>query len=65
MVIVEDNGVGFNSIENKKTHKSRAMQIIKDRLYLFNKQHKSNAFYEIVDANKKGFKIVITLPKLY
>lgn len=65
MVIVEDNGVGFNSIENKKTHKSRAMQIIKDRLFLFNKQHKSNAFYEIVDVNKKGFKIVITLPKLY
>ena len=64
-VIVEDNGKGFNLIEKEKTHKSRAMQIIKDRLFLFNKQHKSNAFFEIANTNNKGFKIIVTLPKLY
>ena len=65
-IIVEDNGVGFNEIEKRKDYKSRAMQIIKDRLYLFNQQHNSNASYQVVSANNNnGFKIVVTLPKLY
>ena len=64
-VIVEDDGKGVNGIEKEKAYKSRAMQIIKDRLFLFNKQHKSNASYQIVQTNKKGFKIVVILPKLF
>lgn len=65
LVIIEDNGKGNNVIEIEKKHKSRAMQIIKDRLFLFNKQHKLDAFYEVEQAHGKGFKIKITLPKLY
>ena len=65
MVIVEDNGAGLAVIGNIKTYKSRAMQIIKDRLYLFNKQHKSYAMCEVINPKQKGFKIVVTLPKLY
>ena len=64
-VIVEDNGAGVAAVENIKTYKSRAMQIIKDRLYLFNKQHKSNAMCEVINPNQNGFKIIVTLPKLY
>jgi sensor histidine kinase YesM len=66
LVIVEDNGSGFKELQIEKEHKSRAMQIVKDRLYLFNKQHHTNAFYEVVQPeNNLGFKIIVTLPKLY
>jgi two-component sensor histidine kinase len=65
-IIIEDNGKGFNLDQNVKTHKSRAMQIIKDRLFLFNKQHNSNANYQVLKTkDNKGFKIEIVLPKLY
>jgi LytS/YehU family sensor histidine kinase len=64
-VIVEDNGKGQNLAKKEKAHKSRAMQIINDRLYLFNKQYKSQASYQIGNTNKNGFKIIVTLPKLY
>ena len=65
IIIVKDNGKGFNSIDKEKIHKSRAMQIIKDRLYLFNKQHKSISFYKVEHSTKNGFKISVTLPKIY
>ena len=64
-IIVTDNGKGFDSIGKKKIHKSRAMQIIKDRLYLFNKQHKSISFYKVEHSTESGFKISVTLPKIY
>lgn len=61
-----DNGVGKNFDTKDKTHKSRAMQIVKDRLYLFNKQNKSNATYQIEDVvDQDGFKISVSLPKTY
>lgn len=66
IVMVEDNGSGLKIEEKEKEYKSRAMQIIKDRLYLFNKQHKSNASYQVVSTNNNtGFKIIVTLPKQY
>jgi two-component sensor histidine kinase/tetratricopeptide (TPR) repeat protein len=66
LITVDDNGKGFKEADKEKEHKSRAMQIIKDRLYLFNKQYHSNAFYEMANSEKsKGFKIIVTLPKLY
>ena len=46
-----------------KAHKSRAMQIIKDRLYLFNMQHKSDANFTVTHQDK-GFEILIKLPKI-
>lgn len=65
-IIIEDNGKGLHAVKEQKEHKSRAMQIIKDRLYLFNKHNKSNASYHAEDsASGNGFKIVISLPKIY
>jgi len=65
MVIVQDNGKGLNLAQKEKAHKSRAMQIVNDRLHLFNKQNSSKAFYKIDNTLKKGFRIIVTLPKLY
>ena len=63
---VEDNGKGLNPSEDKKQYKSRAMQIVKDRLDLFNKQNNFKAFYKLVEPiDGRGLKIIITLPKLY
>ncbi|WP_456440943.1 sensor histidine kinase [Psychroserpens sp.] len=65
-ITIKDNGKGVNLDEKEKTHKSRAMQIIKDRLFLFNKQHSSNANYKVLKFdNFTGFIIEIALPKLY
>lgn len=66
LITVKDNGRGQQQEEQERKHKSRAMEIIKDRLYLFNKKYASNASYSIVGKNNQsGFAIVISLPKLY
>ena len=66
LITVEDNGKGFKDEDKVKEHKSRAMQIINDRLYLFNKQHNSDAFYVVSNTeSNQGYKIILTLPKLY
>ena len=66
LITVEDNGKGFKDEDKVKEHKSRAMQIINDRLYLFNKQHNSEAFYVVSNTeSNQGYKIIVTLPKLY
>ena len=66
LITVEDNGKGFKEDDKEKVHKSRAMQIIKDRLYLFNKQHNSDAFYVVSNTeSNQSYKIIVTLPKLY
>lgn len=66
LITVKDNGKGQQVEKQEKKHKSRAMEIIKDRLYLFNKKYLSNASYRIVGKNSEsGFSIVISLPKLY
>lgn len=65
-IIILDNGAGKNLESKEKEHKSRAMQIIKDRLYLFNKQNNSNASYQVEDVTGDGgFKIIVSLPKIY
>ena len=64
-IVIQDNGKGLNLAHKEKTHKSRAMQIIQDRLYLFNKQNKYQANYEVDKTQIKGFKIVVNLPKIY
>lgn len=65
-IIINDNGSGHNFERKEKNHKSRAMQIIKDRLYLFNKQNASNASYQVGDSKtENGFKIIVSLPKTY
>ncbi len=66
IINIKDNGVGDALYKKEKEHKSRAMQIIKDRLYLFNKQNQSNASYRVEKTtNEDGFKIIVSLPKIY
>ena len=66
LAIVEDNGVGLNPSEKKDVYTSRAMQIVKDRLYLFNKQNNSHAFYKTEHSEtNKGFVVIVILPKIY
>ncbi|MCB0462098.1 MAG: histidine kinase [Flavobacteriaceae bacterium] len=66
IAIVEDNGRGLNPSENTKQHNSRAMQIVKTRLELFNKQNNSKAFYKLIEPiDGRGLKIIVTLPKIY
>jgi len=64
-ISIEDNGIGNTDQKKVKNHKSRAMQIIKDRLYLFNKQNNSSASYVIDNTKENGFKIIVSLPKIY
>ncbi|WP_420321376.1 sensor histidine kinase [Flagellimonas sp.] len=63
---ITDNGKTAASNPGGKKYPSRAMEIIQDRLSLFNKQQKSKARYEVIDSNTaRGFAIAIYLPKLY
>lgn len=65
-IIILDNGAGKSLESTEKEHKSRAMQIIKDRLYLFNNQNNSKASYRVEDVTVEGgFKIIVSLPKIY
>ena len=65
LISVEDNGKELPS-EQPKSHKSRALDIIKDRLTLFNRKFKTKASFK---ASKKeesaGYKVSVILPKLY
>lgn len=63
-VIIEDNGKGFNSTTENKTHISRATQIIKDRLYLLNLKYKSKARFTIHEK-PVGVRADVYLPLIY
>lgn len=68
-VIIDDNGAGRQSKESKntiKTHKSMGMQIIKERVELYNKTYDGNIRYKIIDKKDKagnplGTQIIIDL----
>ncbi|MDO5981367.1 sensor histidine kinase [Flavivirga spongiicola] len=65
-ITIRDNGMNLNENTPTKKHTSRAIQIVRDRLVLFNQQQKYNARFEILNLKEmKGFEIVIYLPKLY
>jgi len=62
-VTVIDNGSGFKESDKHKSYPSRATQIIRDRLYLLNKQYKTNAIFELINLpDNKGTKVEILLP---
>lgn len=63
-ITVKDNGKGPGEKVVDKSHTSRAMQIVKDRLDLFNRQHRSEAFYKTLTPQGAGFAILISLPKI-
>lgn len=67
VVRIADNGRGLSGgSEKKNEHISRALQIIKDRIYLLNIKHKSKASFTI-DNNKegRGVEVIIRLPLIY
>ncbi|MBK7666272.1 MAG: histidine kinase [Sphingobacteriaceae bacterium] len=63
-ITITDNGQGVKENEKHKAYPSRAMQIIRDRLYLLNQTHKTNATFALTNL-EVGTKIEITLPVIY
>ncbi len=63
-ITITDNGQGVKENEKHKAYPSRAMQIIRDRLYLLNQTHKTNATFALTNLGN-GTKIEITLPVIY
>lgn len=70
-IIIEDNGVGRNNALKKSIkdpHKSMGMQIIKERVELYNQSSLDKINFEIVDKKDKdgqptGTKVIINLIK--
>lgn len=68
-IVIEDNGVGrTNTIKKSilKPHKSMGMQIINERIKLFNQSYSKTINYEIVDkidndGHPSGTKVIINL----
>lgn len=66
VVTIIDNGAGITKSSTAKTHKSRATEITRDRLFLLNIKHKAQASFEIKNnPGNSGTTVVITLPILY
>ena len=66
LIEVTDNGKGL-AVNNKENHEhiSRAIQIIKDRIYLLNSKLKTHATFSIDNnKNEKGVTVLIRLPLL-
>lgn len=62
-ISITDNGKP-SSAKQHKEYPSRAMQITRDRLYLLNKQHGSNAVFTLQDNEGSGKRVDIILPVL-
>lgn len=65
-ISIVDNGVGLTgNHQEQKAYPSRATQIVNDRLFLLNKQHKSHARFEINKNEGDGLSVTIYLPLIY
>ncbi len=62
-VIVTDNGKGFdiNNTSNKNHH-SMALDIFKQRIKLFKKEHRKNIQFSINSEVKKGTRVTLQIP---
>lgn len=63
-ITITDNGTSVSKKENRE-YPSRAMQITRDRLYLLNKQHNTNAVFTLTENKDIGKRVDIILPHLY
>lgn len=64
-ITVTDNGTGIRGKQQTENHKSRATEITRDRLFLLNKKHKTNARFEIRNnEGNEGTTVEILLPEL-
>lgn len=60
-ITVEDNGKGVT--DNKEhAHKSHALGITKERLYILNKRSKKNITFSVEHPADKGYKVVFHIP---
>lgn len=65
-ITISDNGLGKNNNStSEKTYPSRATQIVKDRLFLLNKQYKSYAHFDITSKQNLGYTVILVLPLIY
>ena len=65
-IAISDNGSGTNSTSaSQKSYASRATQIVKDRLFLLNKQYRSNARFDINSQQNSGYTVILFLPLIY
>lgn len=70
-IIVDDNGAGRKNKSQKQSkngHKSMGMEIVKERIELFNNSYKDKIDYEIIDKKNnegqpEGTRVVFTLLK--
>ncbi len=62
-VSISDNGSSTPN-EQHKGYPSRATQIIRDRLFLLNQKHGSNASFEIRNTDGRGYTVLVQLPLL-
>ncbi len=68
-ITIDDNGVGRKAQENQnnlKKHKSMGMQIIKERIQLYNKSYAEKISYKIIDKKNEsgqteGTRVVLVL----
>lgn len=66
IVIIDDNGTGLKEKSDSSQHISRAIQIIKDRIYLLNNSLKTNASFSINNKlQEAGVQVKIILPLLH
>ncbi|MBO2545696.1 tetratricopeptide repeat protein [Salegentibacter sp. BDJ18] len=72
-IIIDDNGVGRKNAGRKTTsgkkHKSMGMQIIQERISLYNKSYSGKITYEIIDkkdenCKPEGTRVVLTLQRI-
>lgn len=63
VITINDNGTSTPNTEGKG-YPSRATQIIRDRLFLLNQEHKSNARFEVRNTAQHGYSVIVTLPLL-
>jgi len=61
-ITIKDNGEVANNSNTQKAYPSRATQIVKDRLFLLNRQYRSNARFDISVNTGNGSVVTIFLP---
>jgi len=70
-VVITDNGVGrtkAGKIKKKKSHKSMALEITRERIEIMNKKYKGKGSLTISDLDEKqktGTRVIICLPIIY
>jgi len=71
-IIVDDNGVGFKAAgkSSRKSHKSLALDIFKERLLLLSYSNKKRVVYNISDKNEtnpdeSGTIVIVELPLIF